>query len=125
MKTPQTLTLQKRFFIEVAHFLPYVGPTHPCSKLHGHSMEITLEVRGQLNPEQGWVVDFGEAKRCFMPIYEQLDHQCLNSIPGLENPTSEHLAIWIWEKLKPSLPQLHRIIVAETRNHCAIFPALP
>jgi 6-pyruvoyltetrahydropterin/6-carboxytetrahydropterin synthase len=62
----------------------------------------------------GWVVDFADLKAVFQPIYDQLDHHYLNDIAGLENPTSERLAVWIWEQLKPLLPTLSAVIVRET-----------
>ena len=64
--------------------------------------------------ETGWIMDFGDVKAAFQPIYDRLDHHYLNDIPGLENPTSENLAVWIWNELKPSLPALSEITVHET-----------
>ncbi len=69
---------------------------------------------GEPGPETGWIMDFGDLKAAFAPLYAQLDHHYLNDIPGLENPTSERLAIWIWERLKPALPQLSAIVIRET-----------
>ena len=59
-------------------------------------------------------MDFADVTRAFQPLYEQLDHHYLNDIPGLENPTSEILAMWIWARLKPSLPLLSKVVVRET-----------
>ena len=80
----------------------------------GEQYWIELRVRGPLDPELGWVQDFSDIKAVFRPVYEQLDHHYLNDIPGLENPTSERLAVWIWERLKPLLPGLSAVIVQET-----------
>ena len=102
------------FTLEAAHRLPHVPPGHKCSRLHGHSFRIELHVSGEPGPETGWIMDFGDLKAAFKPLYEQLDHHYLNDIEGLENPTSERLAIWIWERLKPVLPLLSEIVVHET-----------
>jgi 6-pyruvoyltetrahydropterin/6-carboxytetrahydropterin synthase len=104
----------KDFRIESAHWLPNVPPGHKCSRLHGHSFRISIHVAGPIDPHLGWVCDFADIKQAFAPLFEQLDHRCLNEIPGLENPTSERLAAWIWERLKPALPLLSRIVIHET-----------
>jgi 6-pyruvoyltetrahydropterin/6-carboxytetrahydropterin synthase len=108
------MELRKTFQIEAAHRLPKVPVGHKCWRLHGHSFGIEIVVEGPVQPETGWVMDFAELKAAFAPLYQQLDHQYLNEIPGLENPTSEHLALWIWERLKPTLPLLKEVVVAET-----------
>ena len=106
--------LRKTFQFEAAHFLPLLPVTHKCRRLHGHSFEAEIVVEGQMDPNLGWLMDYAEIKKAFMPWWEQIDHQLLNAVPGLENPTSENLAIWIWNKLKPVLPPLKEVIVAET-----------
>lgn len=104
----------KEFTIEAAHRLPNLPPTHKCSRLHGHSFRIRIWVEGQIDPQLGWVMDFADIKDAYRPIFDMLDHRYLNEIPGLENPTSENLARWVWERLKPSLPSLSRVQVMET-----------
>ncbi|HEN47231.1 MAG TPA: 6-carboxytetrahydropterin synthase QueD [Mizugakiibacter sp.] len=104
----------KIFTIECAHRLPNVRAGHKCARLHGHSIKIEVHVHGEPDPVQGWVCDFAEVKHAFQPLYEQLDHNYLNDIPGLENPTSEMLAKWVWGRLQPALPGLDRIVVQET-----------
>lgn len=104
----------KRFRIEAAHRLPNVPPGHKCARLHGHGFEVELLVSGEPGAHSGWVMDFSEIKQAFAPLYERLDHHYLNDIEGLENPTSEQLAIWIWQRLKPALPQLSEVVVHET-----------
>ncbi|GFO65890.1 6-carboxytetrahydropterin synthase QueD [Geomonas paludis] len=104
----------KDFTFEAAHFLPNVPEAHKCRRLHGHSYRVRITVKGPVLDDMGWVMDFGEIKIAFKPILDQLDHWYLNEIDGLENPTSEVLARWIWTRLKPSLPQLVRIDVSET-----------
>jgi len=104
----------KTFTIEAAHRLPHVPAGHKCARLHGHSFRVELRVSGEPEPHSGWIMDFAEIKAAFHPLYEQLDHQYLNDIEGLENPTSERLAQWIWARLKPGLPLLSEIVVHET-----------
>lgn len=107
-------TIFKEFVFEAAHRLPNVPIGHKCGRLHGHSFRFRLELRGPVIETAGWVVDFGEVKRVVGPLYEQLDHSYLNDIDGLENPTSEALCKWIFNKLKPLLPQLISVTVWET-----------
>ena len=104
----------KTFRIEAAHRLPNVPAGHKCARLHGHSFAIELQVSGDLGAESGWVMDFADLNQAFQPLYERLDHHYLNEVEGLENPTSERLAVWIWERLKPVLPQLSAVTVHET-----------
>ncbi len=104
----------REFTFEAAHRLPNLPPEHKCSRLHGHSFRVTVHVEGPLMPNEGWVMDFADLKRIFQPLYDRLDHYYLNEIEGLENPTSEVLAQWIWARLKPTLPGLSQIVVRET-----------
>jgi 6-pyruvoyltetrahydropterin/6-carboxytetrahydropterin synthase len=104
----------KAFTLESAHRLPNVPPGHKCARLHGHSFRVEIHVSGPVDPQLGWVMDFADVKAAFDPLFRQLDHNYLNDVPGLENPTSENLARWIWEKLEPSLPQLSAVLVHET-----------
>jgi 6-pyruvoyltetrahydropterin/6-carboxytetrahydropterin synthase len=108
------MDLFKTFQIEAAHRLPNVPAGHKCARLHGHSFRIEVHVRGPVDPELGWVMDFADIKRAFQPLFDALDHRCLNDVAGLENPTSEHLARWIWERLAPALPLLAQVVVLET-----------
>lgn len=104
----------KEFTIEAAHRLPNLPAEHKCRRLHGHSFRIGVYVRGDLDPVTGWVTDFADLSRAFAPLFEQLDHRYLNDIEGLENPTSEVLARWIWHRLHPALPALSKVQVRET-----------
>ncbi|MEP6941117.1 MAG: 6-carboxytetrahydropterin synthase QueD [Rudaea sp.] len=104
----------KVFHIEAAHRLTGVAPGHKCARLHGHSFRVEIHVSGEVDPHTGWVMDFAEIKSVFAPIYARLDHHYLNDIEGLDNPTSERLAMWIWQALKPGLPPLCRVVVHET-----------
>ena len=115
------MQLFKEFTIEAAHRLPNVPPGHKCARLHGHSFKICLYVEGPVGEQSGWVIDFADIKHSFAPIYEQLDHHYLNDIEGLENPTSENLAKWIWDQLKPSLPLLCAVQIKETCTSGCIY----
>jgi len=107
-------TLAKTFTFEAAHRLPNAPEGNKCRRLHGHSFGIDVVVSGPVDPHTGWVMDFAELKAVAGPIVDALDHRHLNEIEGLENPTSEVLARWLWERLKPKLPLLSAVIVRET-----------
>jgi 6-pyruvoyltetrahydropterin/6-carboxytetrahydropterin synthase len=111
----------KEFTIEAAHRLPNVPEGHKCSRLHGHSFKIEIYVTGEVGETSGWVMDFANIKCAFQPLYDQLDHHYMNEIEGLENPTSENLARWIWQKLINELPQLSKIIVRETCTSGCVY----
>ena len=104
------------FSIEAAHRLPNVPAEHKCARLHGHSFRIEVHVAGEVDPDSGWVQDFADIRVAFQPVNDRLDHHYLNDVPGLENPTSENLAIWIWNELLSDLPMLSKIVVQETCN---------
>src|SRR5687767_11738641 len=104
----------KEFTIEAAHRLPNVAAGHKCGRLHGHSFRIELHLRGSIDGEAGWVQDFADIKAVFQPLYDRLDHNYLNEIEGLSNPTSENLAAWIWDRLEARLPLLCKVVVRET-----------
>jgi 6-pyruvoyltetrahydropterin/6-carboxytetrahydropterin synthase len=108
------MEIYKEFTFEAAHRLPNVPAGHKCARLHGHSFTVRLTVRGALDPRLGWVMDFGDLKAAFRPLYDQLDHQYLNDVSGLENPTSEVLAQWIWARMAPVLPGLAAVEIRET-----------
>jgi 6-pyruvoyltetrahydropterin/6-carboxytetrahydropterin synthase len=111
----------KEFSFEAAHRLPNVPSGHKCARLHGHTFYVRIHVQGEVEPKTGWVMDFGDIKRHFEPIYRRLDHYYLNDIAGLENPTSEVLAMWIWQQLQPSLPQLCQVEIRETCTSGCIY----
>ena len=105
----------KEFTFEAAHKLPLVPKNHKCSNLNGHSFKVRISVDGPIN-EMGWVMDFSELKQICAPHINELDHSYLNEILGLENPTSENIAIWLWNRLIKSLQNLSSITVMETCN---------
>ena len=110
----------KEFRFEAAHYLPDVPDGHKCGRLHGHSFRLEVVLSGDIDTTSGWLVDFGDISKAVKPLLDKhLDHRYLNEIPGLENPTSETIAVWLWNKLKPQLQYMSRIIVHETPdNRC-------
>ena len=115
------MQIYKEFSIEAAHRLPNVPEGHKCARLHGHSFLVSIHVEGTVDSKTGWIMDFGDIKKVFKPLYEQLDHNYLNDIKGLENPTSEVMVQWIWQQLKPLLPQLSRLELKETCTSGCVY----
>ena len=113
--------LEKDFTLECAHRLPRVPAGHKCARMHGHSFRVTVQVAGELDEKLGWLLDYAEIARAFAPVHEALDHRCLNDVSGLENPTSEVLARWIWERLVKELPLVAAVTVAETCTARCIY----
>lgn len=111
----------KEFRFEAAHCLPNAPSDHKCSRLHGHSFRAEIHVRGPVATDTGWVMDFAEIKAAFRPLHEKLDHSYLNEIEGLKNPTSENIARWIWQRLRPSLPLLARVVIHETCTSGCVY----
>lgn len=110
----------KEYTFEAAHKLPLMPEGHPCGRLHGHSWKAVLYLEGEVN-ELGWIMDFGEIDKRFEPILSQLDHYYLNDVEGLENPTCENIAQWIWNQLKPNLKGLSKVAVWETVNSGGVY----
>lgn len=102
------------FTLEAAHALPNLPADHKCRRVHGHTFKIEVIVEGEVDPRSGWLMDYAELERKFAPVHQALDHRLLNEVAGLENPSSENLAAWIWNRLKPDLPPLVEIVVHET-----------
>ena len=109
-----TARIVRTFTFEAAHRLPNVPSDHKCARLHGHSFSVEVAVAGPIGEDTGWVLDFADVKAAWKPLHTRLDHHYLNEVDGLDNPTSERLAVWIWERLAPTLPGLSRVTVAET-----------
>jgi 6-pyruvoyltetrahydropterin/6-carboxytetrahydropterin synthase len=116
-----TAEIFKEFTFEAAHRLPFVPEGHKCARLHGHSYRVEIHVSGEVDPDAGWVLDFADIKDAFKPLLAKLDHYYLNEIEGLENPTSENLARWIWDRLLPALPGLSRVVVRETCTSGCVY----
>jgi 6-pyruvoyltetrahydropterin/6-carboxytetrahydropterin synthase len=109
-----SVKIAQAFHFEAAHSLPNVPEGHRCQRLHGHSYKVELRLEGQVDPVTGFVADFFDIEAAFKPLLERLDHNYLNEIQGLENPTAENIAIWVWDRVKKALPQLASVIVFET-----------
>ena len=112
--------LVREYRFEAAHFLPNVPETHRCRRIHGHSYRIDVHVSGEIDAATGWVVDFYDIEAVFAPLLGQLDHHLLNELPGLENPTAELIAAWVWAHLSPALPGLSQVVVHETEMSRAV-----
>jgi 6-pyruvoyltetrahydropterin/6-carboxytetrahydropterin synthase len=117
----ETMEIFWEFKFEAAHRLPNVPTEHKCSRLHGHSYQVQVHVKGPIEAQSGWVVDFGNIKDACKPVIDRLDHYYLNEIPGLENPTSERLAAWIWNELSSSLPLMSAVVVRETCTSGCVY----
>jgi 6-pyruvoyltetrahydropterin/6-carboxytetrahydropterin synthase len=105
--------IYREFTFEAAHRLPRVPEGHKCGRLHGHSYRLEVHVQGDVDPDTGWLMDFADIKAAVAPVVAELDHRYLNELPGLENPTSENLARWTWNRLTAELP-LSAVVVRET-----------
>lgn len=108
------MKITQAFTFEAAHRLPQVPATHRCYNMHGHSYRIEVTLSGAVDAASGFVVDFFDIEAAFAPVLKQLDHHCLNDIAGLQNPTAENIAAWVWQKIAPALPQLASVRVFET-----------
>lgn len=106
--------MKVQYRIESARHLPQLPESHPCRRLHGHSFVITLTLFGPWKPNMGWMYDYHELDQIVKPILTVLDHNVLNNIPGLSNPTSEMIAVYLYENIKPVLSELQKVTVAET-----------
>ena len=115
------MELRKTFQFEAAHSLPNLPADHKCARLHGHSFKVEVVVEGECDDQLGWMMDYADIAAAFEPFWKQLDHHHLNDIDGLENPTSENIAVWIWDHLQPTLHQLTAIEVAETCNARCVY----
>jgi len=115
------MIIYRQFTFDSAHFLPNVPVQHKCRATHGHTYKLTVFIEGDLIKEHGWVIDYADLKKVIQPVIEMIDHKLLNDIPGLENPTSEILVIWLWNKIIPLLPILKRIELNETASTGVIY----
>lgn len=110
------IELLRKFSFDSAHSLPNVPEDHKCRRLHGHTFHVEVRVTGPVGETTGWVMDFADLKMVVNPVIEELDHRYLNEIQGLENPTSELIAVWIWNRIAGNLPGLSSVTVHETCN---------
>ena len=115
------MEIYKEFSFDSAHFLPNVPNGHKCKNMHGHTYRLRVVLQGETDPVLGWIMDFKELKDIVSPVIDQLDHKLINDIRDLENPTAENITVWIWKRIKPSLPQLSRIELYETPTTGVIY----
>ena len=115
----------KEFTFEAAHRLPNVPAGHKCARLHGHSFNVSIHVVGPVGGGSGWVRDFADITCAMNPVIDRLDHYYLNEIEGLENPTSETLARWIWDRVYAALPDLSEVVVRETCTSGCVYRGEP
>jgi 6-pyruvoyltetrahydropterin/6-carboxytetrahydropterin synthase len=107
----------KEFRFEAAHWLPGVPPQHKCSRMHGHSYLVRVEVSGDVDGTTGMVIDYDIIRALFdQLVHSQLDHRVLNEIEGLENSTSENLAMWIFRRLDLATPPYVHLRAVEVRE---------
>jgi 6-pyruvoyltetrahydropterin/6-carboxytetrahydropterin synthase len=117
----QRIELRRSYFFEAAHSLPFVPPNHKCARVHGHGYRVEIVVEGCVDPASGWLIDFATIDDAARPVLDALDHHHLNELPGLENPTSENLAIRIWSQLQAILPGLAAITVGENAHSTCTY----
>jgi 6-pyruvoyltetrahydropterin/6-carboxytetrahydropterin synthase len=109
------------FSIAAGRRLTGVAADHPCARVHGHTFRVRLTVSGPIDASTGFVVDFADVQRAFAPVHDALDHRFLNDVPGLGNPTSEQLAVWIWDRVRVGLPSLSAVEITETGASGVIY----
>ncbi len=115
------MEIYKEFSFDSAHFLPHVPEGHKCRNMHGHTYRLRVYVQGTPDPHLGWIMDFKELKDALSGVIDRLDHKLINDVPGLENPTAENITIWIWQQVRPLLPQLSKIELYETPTTGVIY----
>jgi 6-pyruvoyltetrahydropterin/6-carboxytetrahydropterin synthase len=115
------MTIFRQFTFDSAHFLPMVPEGHKCRQIHGHTYRLTVFLEGPIDEKLGWVADFAGIKQSINSVLDLIDHKMLNNIEGLENPTCELLAVWLWDKIKISIPYLQRIELHETPTSGVIY----
>lgn len=93
------ITIAKRFTFDAAHCLPMMGEGHKCTRLHGHTYEVEVQLTGEIDPVTGIVLDYDDIAKIWTPLHVALDHRYLNDVPGLSCPTTENLVMWIYERL--------------------------
>ena len=111
----------KQFTFDSAHFLPLVSAGHKCRQVHGHTYKLTIFIEGPVDPASGWVADFADIKRTVGDTLELVDHKFLNDVDGLENPTCELLAVWLWDRIRKTLPLLKKIELWETPTSGVVY----
>lgn len=115
------MIIYKTFTFDSAHYLPNVPMGHKCGTMHGHTYTLKVFISGTPEENSGWIIDYTDLKNGVKAFIDILDHKLLNEIPGLENPTSENLCIWLWQMIKPIFPGLIRLELNETPTSGVIY----
>ncbi len=115
------MEIYKEFAFDSAHFLPNVREGHKCKNIHGHTYRVRIYIKGKPDEQFGWIIDFKDLKDIVTPVIDKLDHNLLNNISGLENPTAENITSWLWKQIKPLLPSLCRVELKETPTTGVIY----
>lgn len=105
----------RRYIFQSAHRLPNVPMGHKCGRMHGHGFEVIVHANQNVGTGD-LSIDYDHLDEIWAPLHHQLNYGCLNDLPGLQNPTSEMLSSWLWERIKPQLPELSWITVYETAS---------
>tara|TARA_B100000963_G_C22519580_1_gene622367 strand:- start:404 stop:760 length:357 start_codon:yes stop_codon:yes gene_type:complete len=111
----------KKYFFDAAHYLSDIGDNQDYKKMHGHSYEVVITLSGKVNHDNNWVMDLEELDKLVKPEISLLDHSTLNNVVGLENPTSENIAKWLWIKIKEKAPNLQSVEVNRPRIGGCIY----
>lgn len=119
--TINKMIIYKSFTFDSAHYLPEVPKGHKCGNMHGHTYSLKVFVSGEIDPVTCWFMDFEDLKKTINPVIERLDHQVLNEIEGLENPTTENVVVWIWNQIYTRLPELVKLELSETPGSGVIY----
>ncbi len=111
----------KKYYFDAAHYMAEFEENHNYRKMHGHSFEVTVKLKGDINRKNNWVMDLEELDSFVDPELSKLDHSILNEVDGLEKPTSENIAKWLWSKLIKKIPNLDSIEINRPRIGGCIF----
>ena len=112
----------RTFRFHSARHLPNLDDNHICKKMHGHTFNLTIYVKGNINKNNGFVMDFYDIDKIVNKIIiSRIDHKVLNDVENLSNPTSEKLTKWIWQKLEKNLNGLYKIILSEDHGTGIIY----
>ena len=115
------MILYKKYFFDGAHYMPNFPKGHPYREVHGHSYEMILHLEGKIKQNEGWITDFKKIDRIVNAVIKTIDHKLLNEVDGLKIPTSENIAIWFWDRLKPSLPNIKKVEISRPRIGGCIY----
>ena len=111
------MRVYKEFFFEAAHCAPSAPPGHPNARVHGHSFRGRVSVDGEPDPVTGVLLHFDDIEAAVAEARDALDHRFLNDVEGLEAPTLERIAMWLWDRLHNRLLGLAEIQISRDSCH--------